>query len=383
MNYRFVGFLSLGHLIVDINQGAVPALLPFLISEHGLSYTAAAGIVFATSFSSTLVQPLFGYAADRFSKPWLLPIGLLLAGLGISLIGIFESYRSIFLAATISGIGIAAYHPEGARLVNYAAGEKKGTAMSFFGVGGTMGFAIGPVFITSALLSFGLRGTLVLLAPVCAMAIWFFFNLHKFPTPGESKTRLRHEGDVALQDAWMPFARLTVAVIARSILFFGLNTFVPLLWMEVLDQSKAVSATALSVLAGSGIFGNLLGGRMADRFGYRRVLMIGLFLLIPLAPLLLVIKDVYLATMLLIPIGFGISSVYSPIIVLGQRYLPNRIGLSSGITLGVSVAVGGIAAPILGKIADAYGILSALAVISFLPVIAGAFSLTLPEPGEN
>ncbi len=133
MKYRPIWVLSVGHLATDINQGALPAMLPFFIAAYDLSYTAAAGIVFAANMTSSIVQLLFGHAADRFSKPWMLSAGLMLAGVGLALSGIVESYQWIMFLAIVSGISIAAYHPEAARLVNFAAGNKKGTAMSLFG----------------------------------------------------------------------------------------------------------------------------------------------------------------------------------------------------------------------------------------------------------
>ena len=383
MNYRFVGLLSLGHMLTDVNQGAVPALLPFLISEHNLSYAAAAGIVFATNFSSTIVQPLFGHAADRFSKPWLLPLGVLLAGLGIGLTGIVPSYGWILLVSIITGIGIAAYHPEGVRLANLVSGEKKGTAMSLFGVGGTLGFAVGPIFITTALLHLGIHGTLVLLVPVSFMAIILFLNVNTFSEYSSNTVQQNNKSpNQRLQDAWAPFLRLTLMVTTRSILFFGLNTFIPLYWIHELGQSKAAGAAALTIMAGSGIIGNLMGGWLADRFGHRKLLWIGLIALIPLFPALLWTKNVYLATLLLVPIGISLFGTYSPTIVMAQKYLPNHIGLSAGITIGVAVAIGGVSAPVLGKIADIHGIWSALASIMIFPVISAAIGFTLPIPRE-
>jgi len=381
MNVRLVGLLSVGHLATDINQGAVPALLPFLISAHHLSYAAAAGIVFASNIASTVVQPLFGHAADRFSKPWLLPAGLVLAGFGISLTGLVPSYPLILLAAVVSGIGIAAYHPEAARLVNFSAGDKKATAMSLFGVGGMLGFAIGPLFVTASLLSMGLKGTLTLLAPVSVMAIVIAMQLPRFsPIQKTGDTHKTVSGGPAPQDAWAPFARLTVTVIGRSILFYGLNTFIPLYWVNVLGQSKAAGATALTVMAATGVVGNLLGGRLADRLGHLKIMLAGFCILIPFLPFLIWVSDPLVAMMLLIPTGFVLSSTYSPTIVMGQRYLPNHIGLSSGVTLGVAVAIGGVAAPLLGKIADHHGIWWSLAAIVFLPVVNAGLTLTLPEP---
>ena len=381
MKRRFVGLLSLGHLVTDVNQGALPALLPFLIPEHQLSYAAAAGIVFATNIASSVVQPLFGHAADRLSKPLLMPVGLFLAGLGLALMGLVPSYGLIILAGILSGIGVAAYHPEGARLVNIVAGTRKATAMSLFGVGGTLGFAIGPLLTTAALVNWGLEGTIVLILPVSAMAIVFAAHLSKFAAFGITATRSKNvsAAEVA-KDAWAPFGRLTVAVICRSILFYGLNIFIPLYWINALHQSKAAGGTALTIMATAGVIGILLGGRLADRFGHRKIMLGGFFILIPFLPALLLVSNVHIAMLLLLPIGLALSATYSPTIVLGQRYLPNHIGLSSGVTIGVAVAIGGVAAPILGKIADQHGIWSALATIASLPVLSALLVLTLPRP---
>ena len=220
MPHRYVGLLSLGHLVTDINQGALPALLPFLITAHGFSFTAAAGIVFAANIASTLVQPLFGHAADRFSKPWILCAGVFLAGAGISLIGLFSAYVPIILLAVVSGIGIAAYHPQAARLVNLAAGERKATAMSVFGIGGTIGFAVGPLLMTGAILNWGLRGTLVLSVPVGLMAL-FITTRYKGLAAMEADHghRALHRAASPGKDEWGPFVRLTLVVVGRSILF--------------------------------------------------------------------------------------------------------------------------------------------------------------------
>jgi FSR family fosmidomycin resistance protein-like MFS transporter len=355
-------------------------MLPFFIAAYDLSYAAAAGIVFATNMTSSIVQPLFGHAADRFSKPWLLSIGLMLAGMGLALTGILQSYRWIMILAVVSGIGIAAYHPEAARLVNFAAGTKKGAAMSLFGVGGTTGFAIGPLLITTALLQWGLKGSLILIVPVTIMSLVVASQFSTFESLEANRNRELSASDAeAYKENWGAFGLLSITVIGKSILFYGLNTFIPIYWINGLNQSKAAGAMALTIFASSGIFGTLLGGSLADRMGQKKVILLGCFGLTLFLPMLILFKNVQLVTLLLVPIGLMLSATYSPTIVLGQNYLPNRVGLSSGVTLGLAVAIGGGAAPIIGKIADIYGIWYSLASIAFLPIFISAVALSLPS----
>ena len=380
MKYKHIGLLSIGHTATDVNQGALPAMLPFFIAAYDLSYAAAAAIVFAVNISSSVVQPLFGFAADRFSKPWLLPAGLMLAGLGLALTGLFQDYYSILFLGIVSGVGIAAYHPEAARLVNFAAGDNKGAAMCLFGVGGTIGFALGPLVITAALLQWGLEGTLVLIVPVTIMALVMIFYLPKFASLTTTSTRNASVFSTdTLKENWSGFARIAIIVSGRSIVFFGLNIFIPIYWISELNQSKVAGATALTLFAGSGIFGNLAGGNLADRIGQKKVMLLGLLGLTIFLPILVMVENVQIATLLLIPTGFMLFSTYSPAIVMGQGYLPNRIGLSSGVTLGLSVAIGGGAAPFIGKLADLYGVWFALASVSCLPIFIFLLALTLPD----
>ena len=355
-------------------------MLPFFIAAYDLSYAAAAGIVFAVNMTSSIVQPLFGIAADRVSKPWLLLIGLMLAGMGLALTGIFQGYRWIIIFAVVSGIGIAAYHPEAARLVNFAAGSKKGTAMSIFGVGGTMGFAIGPLLITTALLQWGLQGTLILIVPATIMSLVMASQFARLGSLEANRMQELNATDAkAYKENWGAFGRLTITVISKSILFYALNTFIPIYWVDGLNQSEAAGAMALTIFAGAGIFGTLFGGRLADRMGQKKVLLLGCFCVTLVLPMLILFRNVQLLNLLLIPIGVMLGATYSPTIVLGQSYLPNRVGLSSGVTLGLGVAIGGGAAPIIGKTADIYGIWYSLASIAFLPIVMSAVALSLPS----
>src|SRR5574341_1089945 len=164
-NYRLLGLLALGHLVIDTNQGSLPALLPELKGSLGLTYTATGVIVLMANITSSLIQPLFGFLADKTSRRWLLPLSVFLSSLGLALSGVAPSYLSVLALVMVSGFGIAAYHPEGYRTATQVAGNRKATGVSIFSTGGNIGIAAGPPFITLLLTGFGMPGTLGMLLP--------------------------------------------------------------------------------------------------------------------------------------------------------------------------------------------------------------------------
>ncbi len=376
---RAIALLIIAHMTIDINQGAIPVLLPFFIAAHRISYAAAAALVLAANLASTLTQPLFGHIADRFSKPWLMPIGMLFAGLGVAAVGMAPRYGIGLIAAGFSGLGIAAFHPEAARLTNYFAGERKASTMSFFGVGGQLGFSIGPLLMTAALLNWDLKGTASFILPAVLMAIFLGFVRLRIPA-GHGKGRNAAAAQTpAARDDWRAFLRVAALALSRSAIFSGLNTFLPLFWIDVLLQSKVAGGTALTVLFASGIVGNVVGGRIADRYGCRIVVLVGFVFLTLFLPLFALSRDAVLSMVLLIPVGLVLSLSVSPLVVLGQGYLPNRVGFASGVTFGLAVSFGGVTAPLLGWIADRNGLRVAISLVAFLPLLCTAIALTIPR----
>lgn len=163
------------HISCDINQGALPAILPFLVLQANLSYTQTGSLLLFASIVSSVVQPLLGYMGDKSSRPWIMGVGILLAGGGIAAIGICETYLEYCVAAGVSGFGAALFHPEGGKIANYASGSKKGVGLSIFAVGGNIGFMLGPIVASSAIVLFGLIGATIFLAPAVIMFVVILF----------------------------------------------------------------------------------------------------------------------------------------------------------------------------------------------------------------
>lgn len=384
MNKKYLNTLAAAHLVTDIFQGALPAMLPFLISERNISYASAALLIFAANATSLIIQPIFGVYSDKISAPWSLPIGILLAGVGLALTGIMPSFGAMFALTAISGIGIALYHPEGARLTNKYSGKNKTSAVSIFAAGGNIGFALGPILTTACIMAFNLKGTLFLIIPAIIMSILLFFNNKNIMASSnqiENNSSLKVTSEEKeKKDEWKPFARLTATLLCRSTIFFGFNTFLTLYFMHVLNQSELKGSIALSTLIIVGAVGTLFAGKLADKIGNKKIIIGGYALLFPLLFLFLNVHNPILAYIVLIPMGMALYAPYSPMVALGQKYLPNHVGLASGITLGLGVTMGGVISPILGLISDKYGIHAALSSLILIPLLAIVLAVKLPVP---
>jgi FSR family fosmidomycin resistance protein-like MFS transporter len=384
VDYKSIALLSVAHLSDDINQGVVPAMLPFFIASDHLTYAAAAGLILAQTLSSSVVQPLFGMLADRRPSPWLIPVGLSFAGIGVALAGLAPTYGLIFAAIALSGLGISAFHPEAARRVRYLSGSRQATTMSFFTVGGMAGFAIGPLMITPVLIAFGTRGSVILALPVLVMALAVTQQLPRLAAAHANLSISRKVHSlVESPEEWGDFIRLTVVVILRSMVFFGLNTFIPLYWSHVLGGTNSGGGLALTTLLAAVTVGTLLGGRAADRYGRKIVIVVSLGALAPLTMVFLSLHSLMAAALLLVPVGIALSASNSVVVVMAQEYLPNRVGLAAGVTLGLSMTVGGLMMPLFGSIADHHGLRTTLFLLGLIPALSCVVSLSLHEPGTT
>jgi FSR family fosmidomycin resistance protein-like MFS transporter len=375
---RAMAALSAGHLFTDVNQGAVAALVPFLVAERGLSLAAAGSLVLAATLSSSIVQPLFGHFSDWRPIPVLMPLGVVLGGLGIALAGVAPSYPLIFLCIVLSGLGVAAFHPESARFANYVSGSRRASGMSFFSIGGNAGVALGPAITTPLVIFFGLPGTLFLVLPASLMGLVLLYELPRLLSfrPGTVEV-VAGDKEVNTTAHWSPFARMIGAVAIRSFVYFGLITFVAEYYVRVLGASPAVGNAALSVMLFAGGAGTLLGGALADRFGRRAVLVGSMLLLSPLI-YAFTLSGPLTGMIFLALVGAATIGTFGVTVVMGQEHLPGRIGVATGFTMGLSIGLGGVGAPIFGALADNYGLHTTMLAISALPFIGLLLALSLP-----
>jgi len=370
---RAMALLSGGHLATDFANGALPALLPFLKDRFSLSYTAVGAVVLASQASSSLIQPLFGLWSDRRGAMWLLSVGVAVAGVGVALAADAPSYWLVLLLVLASGLGSAAFHPEGSKFAGLVSGRRRASGMAWFSVGGNLGYALGPVAATAIVAALGLRGGLVLALPSLAVALAILIGtpyLRRF-TPGPEAARVRRGQDNR------PAMTLLLGVIAlRSVAWFALITFVPL-WEVSLGHSKSHGNHLLALMLFSGGVGTLLLGPLADRFGRKPVLLASVVATGPLVLVFVAVGGIPGAIALAL-IGVCVVGTFGVTMVMGQEYLPSHVGTASGLVIGLSVGLGGVAAVVLGGVADVTSLRAALFVAAAAPIAAIALAAKLP-----
>ena len=306
----------------------------------------------------------------------LVPAGVLIASLSLGAVGLCGSYASLAIVLAVSGLGVAAFHPEGARTVNrLTSAADRGRAMSYFSVGGNVGFALGPVLVVIVVGLFGLSATPILAIPGVVMAAVLAREVRNAPRASSASPR-RSEPAV---DQWRPFTRLAGAAVARTVIFFTMQALVPIYLIEHFGASKTVGDTGLTLLLAAGAVGTLIGGRCADRFGRKLVLV---YAMAPAVLVLLLVPHLSAVPFViaLILMGLLLDGPFSTTVVLGQEYLPGRVGLASGITLGLSIGLGGLGATAIGALADATSIPTAFDILPVFALAALALAVSLPEP---
>jgi MFS transporter, FSR family, fosmidomycin resistance protein len=368
--------LSSGHLATDLAQGALPAILPFLVLKFDLSYTLAAALVLAGTISSSIVQPAFGLWSDARGALWLLPAGVAVAGLGMAAASVAPAYPLVVLAVLVSGLGVAAYHPEASKFASFVSGRRRASGMAFFSVGGNVGFALGPLVASFAVitLGLGLEGGLLLAVPgLTAAAVLgsLLPYLARFaPSEERAAERRREPGRPR------GLALLLLVVGLRSVAHMGLFTFVPL--YEIARGNGAGYGTrllALFLLAGA--VGTLAGGPLADRFGRRSVLAWSFVVATPLILVYALVGGLVGAAALVLS-GAAVIGTFGVSLVMSQEYLPGRVGMASGLSIGMAIGLGGIAALSLGAVADAIDLEAAVVATAAGPALALVASLLLP-----
>ncbi len=387
VNRRIQAVLSFGHLATDLSQGAIPALLPVFKELFHLSYAGVGFVVLMANVSSSVIQPAFGALSDRLRLQWMMPLGALLAGAGMTLAVFSPHYWVLVTLVLVSGIGVAAFHPEGYRFAGLAAGQRRATGMAYFSAGGNIGYGLGPAAASLALSLAGLYGMVYLIAFSIAAAILFWRTIGpglrerleaEWVGPESADVPGTPAGFPARQNLRVVLALLIAFVALRSWVSVGTASFIPLYYTGVRHFDPRYAGMLVSLFLGAGAVGTVFGGVAADRFGRRTLLIFSTAILPPL--LLMLTRTTGIVPLIAATIGgMAAVSTFAVVMVMAQDLIPERIGMVSGLIIGLAVGMGGIGATMLGAIADRWGLATAMDVTAMLPLAALAIAVAMPS----
>lgn len=384
-NYKILFIIGICHLLNDSIQAVIPAMFPILENSMGLTFTQLGIIAFSLNIVSSIMQPVVGMVTDKKPMPYALPIGLTFTLFGVLGLSIAPSFIWIVLSVLFIGLGSAVFHPEGSRVAYMAAGPRRGLAQSIYQVGGNSGQALAPLITALILVPLGQIGaawfTLVAALAVGLLiyiANWYFNKLRIDRKNTNGKKIL--SGDVS-----NPFTNkiifylilLMLLIFARSWYVSGMTNYYAFYTIDSYGFSIESSQIYLFAFLVAGAVGTFFGGPLADRFGKKNVIF---FSLVGAAPLSILIPFVSpaLAIFLLIATGFILMSSFSVTVVYAQELVPGKIGLMSGLTVGLAFGMGAIGSIVLGYLADKIGLPLTIILTGFLPLI-GILTLLLPN----
>jgi FSR family fosmidomycin resistance protein-like MFS transporter len=381
INKKALAILSVGHFITDINQGALPALLPFFKEALSLSYTLSGVILLSANLTSSIIQPVFGHLSDRKPMGWFLPLTPFIACLGIALAGFASNYSLLLLCVMISGVGVASFHPEGFKTAYFFTGDKKTTGMSLFAVGGNLGIAFGPITALALVNYFGLKGTLGLVIPGILIAVILFLNLSWLFSPVQSahkEAKKKMKTPLSRNQKISFFLLISIATV-RAWTTLGLVTYIPFYYINYLKGNPLYAGKLVSTFLMAGALGTLIGAPLADRWGHKKFLLLTLLLSFPL--FLLFYNSSGFITFILLGIsGMVLISTFALTMVMAQAILPHHLGMASGMMVGFTISAGGIGVTLLGTIADTWGVPMAIKTVFVMPLIAFGLTLLLKYP---
>ncbi|WP_042455920.1 MFS transporter [Neobacillus dielmonensis] len=383
-HFKILVILGLCHMLNDALQSVVPAMFPILEKSMGLSYTQLGIIAFSLNMVSSVMQPAVGNYTDKRPMPYALPVGLAFSLIGILSLAFAPHFITVVLSVIFIGIGSAVFHPEGSRVAHMAAGKRRGLAQSIYQVGGNTGQAFAPLITALILVPLGQRGaslfTIVAAAAVVLLiyiAAWYRRRLFDPERPLAAKDPTQSvKGEGLPKGIKKALVLILLLIFARSWYISGMTNFYSFYGMEKYGFSIKEAQIFLFAFLVAGAVGTFFGGPLADRYGKKRIISFSMLGTLPLSIMIPYVPPL-LAFILLVLTGFILMTSFSVTVVYAQELVPGKIGMMSGLTVGLAFGMGAIGSVGLGSIADLIGLPSMIRAVGILPIL-GLTAFLLP-----
>jgi len=378
--FKIIGAVAVAHLLNDLVQAALPAIYPMLKEEYGLNFKEIGIITLTYQLTASFLQPAVGIYTDKKPLPYLLPLGMICALIGVFFFSFSTSFTGLLLSSSLIGIASSTFHPEASRVARMASGGRFGFAQSTFQVGGNLGTAIGPLIAAAVIVPFGQKNfawlmlfTLLGIFTLSKVSGWYKEHLYVLKIKPKRKSQVEYSRSKIM----MAFAVLAILVFSKYVYMASITSYYTFYLIEKFHLSIPESQTYLFVFLVSIALGTFLGGPIGDKIGRKMVIWVSVLGAAPFT-LLLPYADLTWTALLSVFIGFVMSSAFAAIVVYAQELIPSKVGLVAGIFFGLMFGISGVGAALLGYLADSHGINYVYHFCSYLPLL-GILTVLLPN----
>ncbi len=374
INRTRLGLATFGHFLNDCYSAFLTPLLPLLITKLSLSLTMASTLAAIPSFTSSVFQPLYGMASDRVQGRVYMLVGPAMTVICMSFIGLAPHALVLALLLIVAGIGTAAFHPQAVAAAGSASGERKGFGISFFGLGGNLGFALGPLVIIAAVQLFGLERSGFIVLPGL-VGVWLLMRYLHIPYRA-----VEHASMPSLQSAFQgvygPMSLLLSISILREFTRLAVVTFLPI-YLSMQGRSLMDGGIMLTLFSFAGALGGMIGGSLSDRWNRKGVIALSGLICVPLLYGMFRTEGP-VALLLLVLAAATLSAAHSVTIAFAQELVPERAGTASSLVMGFGWGLAGLGLVAFGSLAELITVPRALDVAALIPLLAAGLALALP-----
>jgi MFS transporter, FSR family, fosmidomycin resistance protein len=383
-SFGVLGAISVSHMINDMMQSLLLAIYPIIKSDFHLSFGQIGLITLTYQLTASLLQPLVGLFTDKRPQHYSLPVGMGFTLMGLLLLSLAPNFGVVLVAAALVGMGSSVFHPESSRVARMASGGKHGMAQSFFQVGGNAGTAVGPLLAAAVIAPYGQISLAWLsLAAVLGIALlipvsrWY---AHHQIAASARPSRPAAAGTLSRAKVAGAISVLLLLVFSKYFYLASIGSYFTFYLMNKFHLSIQNAQMHLFLFLAAVAIGTFVGGPVGDRIGRKPVIWASILGVAPFT-LLLPHVDLFWTSVLSIVIGLILASAFSAILVYAQELIPGKVGLVAGLFFGFAFGMGGLAAAVLGLLADRTSVELVYQVCAFLPLL-GVVAVCLPNTGK-
>jgi FSR family fosmidomycin resistance protein-like MFS transporter len=363
---RSLLYIAFGHLAIELSSNYLPVVYPVLIGTLGLGYAEIGVIAMVATAGVTIAQPVFGHLSDRWNPYRIVALSIAWTSIVLGLVGVMDNYVALLLVVGLGALGSAAFHPAAATIASASAGARRGTAVSVFSIGGAIGTALSPLCVTAGMRWLGMQGTLVLIPLPLLVSVLLHRQLRGVVRPegtssGDRPRPLKTKAIAGL-------ALIVGAVMSLAWFRVAFSTYLPI-WVQSQGRPLEAGGQMLSLFVASAGVGSLIGGVLSDRVDRWTVLMLCFALVGPMEWLFLTASTPFQLVLITL-MGTMIGATFPVSIVMAQEVWPQRVGIASGIVMGLGWLPGGVGASFTGLMADHYSLATGLRLL-VLPLCLG------------